>query len=489
MNRYLIIISVMFVAVLEVLDMTIVNVALPDMMGNLGANVTQITWILTSYTLAAAIFIPLTGLLSKIFGMKNLLLINVTGFGICSTICGITPNLEVLVFGRFLQGIFGAALVPLSQTIVRNTFPQEEQAKAMAIWGMGIMVAPVFGPPVGGFIINNLDWRWIFFINIPFCILSFFLITKLIKPVPKEKVKIDFLGLVLMSISVISLQLMLDNGNDHDWLQSKFIQICLVLCILGFTVFIIRGLKVKNNIINIKIFGNYCFTTACLALSIFSAAIFACLTLFPLYLQSMLGYTAYQSGMISAPMGIASAFGMILVSKLSGIIGTKRCVLIGVSFSIIATYLCRYFTLNIDLGYISLSLVLLGFGMGMFFVPLSTLSFQTIPKEQSTEASGLYVFCRNIGSAIGIALSATLLSRNKQQMWHTLGEHINAYNPNLQIWLEKTHMSLDNPKTYALLQYQLITQSQIVALEEVFFSLFIAMICLLPIIFFIEDKP
>lgn len=487
MNRYLIIISVMFVAVLEVLDMTIVNVAIPDMMGNLGVNVTQITWILTSYTLAAAIFIPLTGLLSKLFGMKNLLLINVTGFGICSAICGLTPNLEILVLGRFLQGVFGAALVPLSQTIVRNTFTQEEQSKAMAIWGMGIMVAPVFGPPIGGFIINNLDWRWIFFINIPICIISFSLISNLITPVPKEKVKIDYIGLLLMSISVISLQLMLDNGNDHDWLQSKFIQACLAICVIGFIVFIKRSLSVKNNIINLRIFGNYYFTSACLALSIFSAALFACLTLFPLYFQSMLGFTAYQSGMISMPMGIASAFGMILVSQISNKIGAKICVTIGVSFSIIATYLCRYFTLNIDLQNITLALCLLGFGMGMFFVPLSTISFKTIPKHQSTEASGLYVFCRNIGSAVGIALSATLLSRNKQLMWHSLGEHINNYNPNLSIWLERTGLDLNNPKTYALLQYQLMQQSQIVALEEVFFCLFISMSCLLPIVLFIKD--
>jgi DHA2 family multidrug resistance protein len=412
---------------------------------------------------------PLTGFLVGRFGSKRLLLINIVGFMFTSALCGVSSNLTEIVTFRLLQGVFGASLVPLSQFIMRETFSAKEQPKMMAIWGIGVMAAPVMGPTLGGFITDALNWRWIFYINVPICIINFFLVLRFIKETPLRKVKIDWMGIILLIVSIGALQLFLDRGQVDDWFASSTITSLFIIFLVTFTLFIFHCLKIENPVVNLRLFADRTFGFGTLAMTLFSAAVLGSLTLLPQMLQTLFGYNSELSGITMAPRGVASAIMMAIASRLmmKGI-DARWIISIGLAVGAYTTWIMGSITLDTDMDYIVALGFIQGLGIGCFFMPLSTIVYATLPKYAIAEASGLFSFGRNIGNAIGISLLTTYLSRDTQTNWNILGSHIKASSQNLHRWLSAQNLTLDDPHAISHLANELSTQASFIAYTHTF---------------------
>jgi DHA2 family multidrug resistance protein len=462
--RYFIVIAIMLSTVMEILDTTIVNVSLPHMMGSLSADRDEISWVLTSYIVAAGILMPLTGFLVNRLGSKRLLLINIIGFMVASALCGVSTSLSEIVIFRIFQGLFGASLVPLSQFILRDSFPAEEQPKMMAIWGIGVMSAPIMGPTLGGFITDSLNWRWIFYINVPICILNIFLVVTFLKESTVRKDTIDWIGMVLLICSIGALQLFLDRGQVDDWFSSPVICWLFIIFIITFILFLIHSWQTENTIINLRLFRNKNFVLGTLAMTFFAAAVLGSLTLLPQMLESLFGYSSELAGITMAPRGIASAIMMAIGSQmLSRGVDARRIISFGLAVGVVTTWVMSMLTLDTNFGFIIVLGFIQGFGIGAFFMPLTTIVYTNLPKKALAEATGLFSFGRNIGNAMGISLLVTYLSRDTQQNWHLLGSHINPANPNLVHWLKVQHLKLGDPHALARLGQTLVKQADFLA--------------------------
>ncbi len=463
-HRWYIIAAVMLSTVMEILDTTIVNVSLPHMMGSLNADRDQISWILTSYIVAAGVLMPLTGFLVGRLGSKRLLLINIVGFMIASMLCGTATNLAAMVFFRLLQGIFGASLVPLSQFILRETFPLSEQPKVMAIWGIGIMSAPIMGPTLGGFITDTLNWRWIFFINIPICIIDLVLVVMFIKGSEMGKGAIDWLGMILMIVSIGALQLFLDRGQVDDWFASDTICLLFVIFVATFSYFLIHSWRVANPIINIRLFADRNFAFGTLMVAFFAASIIGCITLLPQMLESLYGYTSELSGLMMAPRGITSAITMAMVGRfmMNGVDG-RLIISVGLAIGAITLWQMSQITLEMNMGFLIINGCIQGIGIGCFFLPLTAIVYSSLPNSAIAEASGLFNFGRNLGNAIGISILISYLDRDSQANWNLLATHIKANNPNFTRWLTRHNSSLTDPHTLAKLSNTINTQANFIA--------------------------
>lgn len=482
-NRWLIIITIMLVTILEVLDSTIVNIALPKMMSSLGANQDQITWVLTSYIVASAIFVPLTGFLSHRIGIKQLLVISITGFMISSFLCGISQSLAEIVLFRLLQGAFGASLIPLSLSVLRTSFSLAEQGKAMAIWGIGIMTAPAFGPTLGGYITQHASWRWIFYLNTPICIIGLLLTLIAIKPSKKTKQKIDYIGILLMFIGIGALQIFVDKGNTNDWFNSNFILLLSVVSTFCIILFIMRSLSHKTPVINLAIYKDRNFSLSCILLTGYAACMFGLITLEPIMLETLFHYTAIIAGITMAPLGLLSAFGMMLSSILMKKINIKRIVITGLLLCALGTYLMSTsITPHTMQSTFILIFCLQGLGMGLFMVPLSTYALATIAKPQITEASGLFSYARLIGASLGISLLNTLTTRLMQINWNALGGNISVFSGNLRLWLSEHHLKLHSPKTIIILSKMLGHQSGLLSFTQSFRLVSILFMILIPLV-------
>ncbi|EKD73697.1 MAG: hypothetical protein ACD_45C00217G0013 [uncultured bacterium] len=468
-HRWFIIAAVMLSTVMEILDTTIVNVSLPHMMGSLSADRDQISWVLTSYIIAAGMLMPLTGFLVGRLGSKRLLLINIIGFMLTSALCGLSANLTQMVLFRLFQGFFGASLVPLSQFILRDTFPIEEQAKVMAIWGIGVMAAPVMGPTLGGFITDALNWRWVFYINVPVCIINFFLVAAFIKQSPIKKEAIDWIGMTLMLISVGALQLFLDRGEVDDWFSSNMICWLCVIFIVTFILFLFHSFKAKNSIINLHLFKDRNFALGTLVMAFFAASFLGSLTLLPQMQETLFGYTSNLTGLIMAPRGIASAIMMAIASRLLMMkVDARWLIIFGLGVCAYTTWQLGCVTLDTNIQYMTLLGFVQGMGIGCFFMPLSTIIYATLPRNAIAEASGLFSFGRNIGNAIGISLLTTYIDRDAQTNWNHLTQYLRPENMNLARWLDRQHLVLNDSHTLARLGNELSTQANFIAYMHTF---------------------
>ncbi len=485
-RRWLVITTIMMVAVLEVLDSTIVNVALPAMMPSLGANQNQITWIITSYVVASAIILPLTGFLSNRLGQKNLLLLCITGFMFSSLICGLAQSLPDMILFRILQGFFGASLIPLSQAILRETFPLEEQGKAMAIWGIGIMAAPVFGPTLGGFITEHGSWRWIFYINLPVCLLGLALTLWVIPAAKRHYQSIDWLGLLFMVIGVGALQLFLDKGNENDWLSSNLILILMIVSILCLTFFILRSLLHRHPVIKLAIYRDRNFSICCLILFLYCGIIFGLITLEPILLERLYNYPAMTAGWTMAPLGIASGVAMMFVSGLMKRVPIKMILLSGVLFGAYGAFRFSHITLATNMHEFLLDNSFLGFGMGIFMVPLATYSLATVAQADITEGSGLFSYARMIGTSVGVSLLSTLISRTSQMNWHTLSGHATVFNDDLHLWFAHQHLPFLNSVGVFRLATEIQQQASFLSFLDGFKVISLVFLALIPLIFMLK---
>ena len=485
-NKWLIVVTIMLVAVLEVLDSTIVNVALPAMMPSLGANQEQVTWVLTSYVVAAAVMLPLTGFLCNRIGQKKLLLIDIAGFLISSVLCGMASDLNVMIFFRLCQGAFGAALIPISQAVLRQTFPLEEQGKAMAIWGLGIMVAPVLGPTLGGFITEHANWRWIFYINLPLCLIGFVMTTMFIKETKRVAQKIDWLGIVYMFIGIGALQIFLDQGNTKNWFDSHLIVVLCISSILAIICFIVRSSRHPHPVIKLSIFKDRNFTTCTILLAMFAAGIFGFLTLEPIMLETVFGYTALIAGITLSPMGITSALMMVVSAGFIKNVSVKALISTGLALAAIGVFYMSTLGLHAAQWNFILANSFIGAGMGLFMVPLTMYSLITLPPRDVTEGAGLFAYGRMLGTSIGVSLLSTLVTRETQINWNRFGGHINRFNPNLHHWLSAQHLTLTNPKSYGMLAMTLHMSASIVAFIDAYILIAVVLVLLIPLVFLLK---
>lgn len=418
--------SIMLATIMQVLDTTIANVALPHMQGSLSASTDQITWVLTSYIVSAAIMTPTVGFMAGRIGRRQLFLWSVAGFTLTSGLCGLSQNLEQMVLFRILQGVFGAALVPLSQSVLLDSYPVEKHGQAMAIWGMGVMVGPILGPTLGGWLTEWYSWRWVFYINLPFGLLAFAGIWFSVADSETRKVRFDALGFALLGLAIGAFQLMLDRGEQLKWFESFEIQIEAVLAVLGLYLFVVHTLTRKDPFINPALFRDQNFVTGLVFIFVVGIILLATMALLPPYLQQWKGYPAVTTGLLLAPRGVGSMVSMLLVGRiLRRGIDPRYPVVVGLLLITASLYQMSRFTLEVTQEMLIWTGVLQGLGLGLVFVPASTLTYATLPASLRTEGASLFSLSRNLGSSVGISIMTAMLTRNMWINQQQLAEHLN----------------------------------------------------------------
>jgi DHA2 family multidrug resistance protein len=431
-NPWLIAVAVMSSTFMEVLDTTVVNVSLPHIAGNLSASTDEATWTLTSYLVANAIILPMTGWLATTFGRKRLLMLSVTGFTAASFFCGLAPSLPFLILFRVIQGACGGGLQPLSQAILLESFPPEKRGQAMAFWALGIVVAPMLGPVAGGWLTDNYSWRWVFYINVPIGVLALFLTQAFIFDPPylrKESKGIDYWGIGLLVLGIGSLQIMLDKGQEDDWFSSHFIVTLAVLTVIGLTGLIVRELKTEHPIIDLSVFRYRSYAIGTFIMTVVGFVLYGSTVLLPLLMQELLGYTATHAGVTNLPRGLASFLFMPLIGYLTGKVDARKLLAAGFLATAFAMYRISLFSLGVASWNFWLPLTMQGAGLGLIFVPLTTVTNDPIPRERMGNATSLFNLMRNIGASIGISMVETIVVRKTQMHVNILGEHINPGNP------------------------------------------------------------
>lgn len=476
------VIAVVLTAVLEVLDITIVSVAIPHMLGTFGATSDQITWVLTSYLVSAAVVMPLTGYLSARLGRRRLLIFSIVGFVISSALCGVSWNLESMVIFRLAQGICGAPLVPLSQAILLDAFPREKHGQALAIFGLGIMVAPVLGPTFGGWLTDTFVWRAVFYINVP---IGVFALLLAMGNLPRSEVKFlktDWVGLVLLVLAVGSLQMVLDQGQTRDWFNSRFIQVFSAIAFFASVAFFMRGWNNPKNIVDLSLLKDRNFLAGLLAITAYGVTLFGTIALLPLLTQRLMGYPAMSAGMLFIPRAIASAIALSITGNyLMNWIDARILVSAGIVLSAVGTILMAGLSLQADAWAIASPGIIAGIGMGLFFVPLTAVAFGRMENEKLDEAAGLYALMRGIGSSIGIAVVSWLFVRQTQVHWDYLIGHISPFNPAVPPYLSAHGLDLQAPGSTSTVALEIARQAQMLAFIDLFWFIGIVTFAILPL--------
>ena len=481
------VIAVVLTAVLEVLDITIVSVAIPHMLGTFGATSDQITWVLTSYLVSAAVVMPLTGYLSARLGRRRLLIFSIVGFVISSALCGVSWNLESMVIFRLAQGICGAPLVPLSQAILLDAFPREKHGQALAIFGLGIMVAPVLGPTFGGWLTDTFVWRAVFYINIPIGVFALLLAMGNLPRSDVKFIKTDWAGLVLLVLAVGSLQLVLDQGQTRDWFNSRFIQIFTAITVFASAAFFLRGWNNPKNIVDLSLLKDRNFLAGLLAITAYGVTLFGTIALLPLLTQRLMGYPAMSAGMLFIPRAIASAIALSITGNyLMNWIDARILVAAGIVLSAVGTIMMAGLSLQADAWAIAWPGVIAGIGMGLFFVPLTAVAFGRMENQKLDEAAGLYALMRGIGSSIGIAVVSWLLVRQTQIHWGDLITHINPFNPAVPPYLSAHGLDVQAPSSMSIVALEIARQAQMLAFIDLFWFIGMVTFAILPLLFLMK---
>jgi DHA2 family multidrug resistance protein len=497
-NKWLVTLTVMLPTVIEILDMSVANVALGHIQGSMSAGLDEVTWVLTSYLVSNAIIIPITGWLAGTFGRKNYLIFSLALFTFSSLMCGAAPNLESLIFFRILQGLGGGALQPLALSILLETFPPKEHGMAMAVYGIGVVFGPILGPLLGGYLTDNMSWRWIFYINFPLgglAILMTFLFIFDPPYIKREETRIDYWGLLFLTIGLGCLQIVLDRGEREDWFDSSFIVGLTLVAAVCLLAFVIVELWVSYPVVNLRIFKNRSFSSGNMIMFLGFFSFFGSIVLMPIYLQNLMGYTAFLAGLVLGPGGLATLFLMPLVGRLIGRLDSRILLSFGILVNAYALFLMSQFNLEVDFRTIILTRIIQGVGISFFFVPLSTLTLSSIPKPQMGNGSAIFNLLRNLGGSFGVAFITTVLSRRTQYHQSHLTEGFSIYDfklqqavPVLQNALQSKGMEGTTAKQggleilYGLLQ----KQAAMLGFDDVFFLLCLFFVCLVPLIWVIR---
>jgi DHA2 family multidrug resistance protein len=483
------VIAVVTTAVLEVLDMTIVNVSIPHMLGTFAATPDQITWVLTSYIVAAAVVMPLTGYLSNWLGRRRLLMLAISGFVISSALCGMAWSLETIVIFRLAQGVFGAPLVPLSQAILMDAFPRERHGQALAIFGLGIMVAPVIGPALGGYLTETYSWRMVFYINVPIGIFALLLAIGYLPKRPIKELKTDWIGMGLLVLAVGAIQYVLDQGQTRDWFNSKVIVAGTIIAVFASAAFFLRGWNKPNNIIDLTLLKNRNFVAGTLAITAYGISLFGWMAIMPLFSQRLLGYPPDVAGTLFIPRGIVSAITLAITgSILIKIFDARWLVIGGLVMTALGTLPMAYFSLYVDFWGIATPGMLAGVGTGLFFVPLTAAAFASIDRDKYDEASGIYALMRGIGGSAGIAVVSWLFVRQTQIHFNELTAHITPFNRDIIPYLGQYGLTPFSPQAAPLMAHEIDRQAQMLAFNDIFWFIAMVTLAIIPLIFLMK-KP
>ena len=493
-HRYFIAFTVTLAAIMELLDTSIVNVAIPHMMGSLGATIDQITWVSTGYIVANVIVLPLTGWLSALFGRRRYFAGSIAIFTMASLFCGNAHSLPVLVFWRIVQGLGGGALLSTAQATLYETFPPEEYGTAMAIFGMGVMVGPTLGPTLGGYLTDAFSWPWIFYINLPFGIAAFLLTLAFLQDSrhARKAGPADVLGLGLLVVGIGALQTLLERGERLDWFSSREIVTLAVVSGLSIALFVWRELASDHPIVDLRILKNRQFAIGVSMAAILGICLYGPVFLLPIYLQELLGFTANQTGLVILPGAIASAITMALTARLVTKIDTRRVVVVGAILFSLSMWMWSHFNLDSGRTHMFWPLVLRGIGLGLVFVPLTNLSLAELPMHQIAQGTGLNNLLRQLGGSIGIAVTATLLTRFQVQVRSVLGQNISDFSLAAQqritgltsyLVAHGTPASLAQQKAIALLNAEVTRQSMMIAFERLFMLFGIVFLAGVPFLF------
>lgn len=499
LQKWLITSAVMMGTLMGGISGSIINVALPHMRGSLGASVEEIAWVSTGFMLSSVIIMPIIALLSSRFGRRNFLIFSVLTFTISSMFCGIAWDLRSMVFFRIVQGIGGGALIPIAMAVLRETFPPKEQAQAMSIFGLGVMLGPAFAPTIGGWITDNYSWRWCFYINVPFGILTVYLILKYIVDPPfliREKGKVDISGLFLLAAGLGSFQILLERGQRENWLSSTFIRYLAATAFIGIVLFVWRELTAKKPAVNLRILKDLNYSAGTALGSLLNMGLMGGIFILPLFLQQLLQYSATDSGVALLPRSIAMAIAMSIGGRLYNRIGPKPLVGGGLVVCFFSSYWLSRLSLEVGYWDIFAAQFLQGIGFGFLFVSLSTACLSTIQMPMMTAATGLHNVIRQMFGSIGIAMSATFLSRSESIYRNILMENVTVYR-NIavdQLRLFASHLftkgydhTTAESKALKILELLVMRQSMMLSYNRVFFLIALLFILAIPFVFFLRD--
>ena len=493
-QKWLITLSVMLITVMQILDTSITNVALPHMQGSLSTSVEETSWVITSYLAANAIVIPATAWLTGVLGRRRLFLICTVLFTGSSLLSGLAPNLSFLVVMRVLQGLGGGPVVPMAQATMWEIFPLRQRGLAMAVWGIGVMMAPILGPTLGGWICDNWSWRWIFYVNLPIGVLGFFMASAFLfdSPYLRKPTSVDWPGIGLMVVGFGSLQLMLDQGERADWFDSSLIVTLGTVAACAIVGFLIRELTAKEPILNLSVFNDRNFAVGSVVMATVGLGFYSSTVLLALYTQKLMGYDAWTSGTVLAPGGLGNMLALLFSARLVTRMDQRLLLGFGIALNLIAFYLMTSVTLGMDYWALALPRFIQGFGQGFVFVPLQTLALATIRMERLSNATAAYNVVRNFGGSAGIALVTTLLARRSQYHQATLGSHVTVWSADtterLKQWTD--HFQTQGSDTFtaghralAMLYRDALGQAQVLAYSDVYILLvflFIGLLFLIP---------
>jgi DHA2 family multidrug resistance protein len=486
-HKGMITLSLMLATIMQALDTTIANVALPHMQGSLQASQDQISWVLTSYIVAAAIATPLTGWLCDRWGRRQVFMAAVAGFTLASALCGMADSLWQIVAARLLQGLFGAALVPLSQAVLLDINPREKAGQAMALWGAGIMVGPILGPLIGGWLTENANWRWVFYINLPVGLMAFYGIARFLPRGGRGGTRLDLFGFATLGLAIGLLQMLLDRGEMLDWFASVEIRLEAAGCLVAFAFFVAHTWTVRGpSFFNRALLHDTNYVTALLFAFIVGVVLYATLALLPSLLQGLLGYTAFDTGLITAPRGIGTMIAMIAVGRLIRFVDARKLMAVGFSLMALSLYEMSRITLEMDATLLVVSGLIQGVGLGLTFVPLSTVAFATLPAKLRNEGTPIFSLLRNIGSSVGISLVQALLSEGAARAHAQLATDISRSNP--VVAALPPGLGADSPTGLMLLNAEVTRQATMIGYIGDFRVMLGLTLCALPLLLLMR-KP
>jgi MFS transporter, DHA2 family, multidrug resistance protein len=497
-NPWVIAIAVMFSTFMEILDTTVVNVSLPHIAGNLSSTVDEATWALTSYLVANAVILPITGWLANQFGRKRLLMMSVVGFTAASFLCGLAPNLPFLIVCRIVQGTCGGALQPISQAVLLEAFPPQDRGKAMAFWGLGIVVAPMLGPVLGGWLTDSYSWRWVFYINIPVGVASIIMTKLFIFDPPYIKRRaggVDYWGIGMLAVGVGALQVVLDKGQEEDWFSSHWITALGVVALVALAIFVIYELLIAHPVVDLRVFKQRSYSTGVFLMTLLGFVLYGSLVLLPILLQTLLGYPALQAGIAMAPRGVGSFLAMPVIGVIMSKFDPRKLLALGLLIA--AGTLMMLGSLSLNAGYwdVFWPQFIQGVSLALLFVPLTTVTMDPIARENMGNATSIFNLMRNIGGSAGIATVTTMVARRRQTFANTLGAHVNPYNLGSRMMIEQLRnafvaggadLATATRRAYAAVFGLVAQQAAMLSFNAAFWLLAILFVAIVPFILIME---
>jgi DHA2 family multidrug resistance protein len=481
-NRLAITLCVGLATIMQALDTTIANISIPYIQGSMAANLDEANWVLTSYIVAAAIMTPPTGYLAGRFGRKRMFLITIVGFTIASMLTGMAQSIGEIVVFRFVQGAFGAGLVPLSQSVLLDAYPTEQHGRAMSYWGMAVMLGPILGPIIGGWLTENVSWRWDFYINVPIGALALVGMMVFLPETRKVESKLDWFGFITLSIATAALQLVLDRGEELDWFASPEIVLEAITAAGAFWLFLVHTFTVRDPFIKPAMFRDRNFTAGVIFVAIVGLILYAPLSLLPPYLQDLMNYPVFTAGIALAPRGVGTMLAMVITGRLVGKIDTRILLATGLGLMAWALYDMTGWTPAVSMVTVMINGVVQGVGLGLLFVPLSTVIFATLLAQYRTDGTGIYTYIRNIGSSIGISIVQAMLVSETQINHATIGRYVTPFNRLFEHGAVAHYLSPYTAAGRALLDSVVSTQALIIAYIDDFKLVMLASLMALPLL-------